>query len=288
MRQTPILGISITIMSGQSDMRIKLSIAQMNIQVGKPEANSAKVQEFAKTAAERGSTLLLLPELWSSGYDLENRSLHADVLGEGLFAWMSFLAKKFRLYIGGSLLERHNDQVYNTFVLYQPTGALAGLYRKIHLFRLMNEHLWLSAGESLALGELALPGVTNPVQAGLAICYDLRFPEMFRAYALAGAELILLPAEWPKSRSTHWKTLLRARAIENQCFLIGANCCGVSNGETFAGASAIINPWGEASIEGGENEELFTAEINLDEVYEARAKIPILTDRRPGLYTLDR
>ena len=120
--------------------------------------------------------------------------------------------------------------------------------------------------------------------AGLAICYDLRFPELFRRYALEGARLMILPAAWPHPRRMHWRTLLRSRAIENQCFVAACNRVGTADDVSFFGSSAVIDPWGETLIEGGETEALLTVRIDLDTVEATRAKIPIFADRRPELY----
>ncbi len=135
------------------------------------------------------------------------------------------------------------------------------------------------AGERATLAKL--PWGT----AGLAICYDLRFPELFRGYALAGARLILLPAEWPHPRLAHWRTLLRARAIENQYFVAACNRVGADpNGTRFFGHSTLIDPWGEAIAEAGEEPCLLTATLDLAQVEEIRRKIPVFEDRRTDLY----
>jgi predicted amidohydrolase len=119
---------------------------------------------------------------------------------------------------------------------------------------------------------------------GLTICYDLRFPELFRRYALAGAKLIFVPAEWPHPRLMHWQTLLRARAIENQLFVVACNRVGVVGKTHFCGHSAVIDPWGETIVEGDESEMLLTAEIDLGLVDDVRQRIPIFADRRPEIY----
>ena len=119
---------------------------------------------------------------------------------------------------------------------------------------------------------------------GLAICYDLRFPEIFRTCAVEGAELILLVAEWPRQRIEHWKILLQARAIENQCFIAAVNKSGTSMGAALGGNSALINPMGEFLTLGGENEELLQATFDLDEVSKIRDWMPVFDDRRPGAY----
>jgi predicted amidohydrolase len=148
----------------------------------------------------------------------------------------------------------------------------------MHLFRLMAEEKYLAPGEAATLAD------TPWGKIGMAICYDLRFPELFRRYALGGAQLILVPAEWPHPRRAHWQTLLRARAIENQCFVAACNRVGTTGNSTFFGASAVIDPWGETLIEGGEAEMILTVTIDLALVDSVRRRIPVFEDRRPELY----
>jgi omega-amidase len=262
-----------------------LSLAQMSIREGDPEANLATAREMAVMAVERGSDLLLLPELWGSGYDLSRSDRHATPLDEGLFAEMAAMAREHGMWVGGSLLGYPESAIagqqrpWNLFALYDPDGKRAAHYGKLHLFRLMHEEQWLAAGSSPTL-------VAGPWgEAGLAVCYDLRFPELFRHYALAGARLILLPSEWPHPRLEHWRTLLRARAIENQCFVAASNRAGADDrGTRFLGHSVVLDPWGEAVVEGGEEPDLLTATIDLNQVDTVRAKIPVFEDRRVDLY----
>jgi omega-amidase len=262
-------------------MKLNLSLGQMDVQLGQPEANLARVSAWTEEAARRGSALVLFPELWSTGYDLENWQQHASPPGEGMFPRLAALARQHHIALGGSVLEVRNGKAYNAFALFDAEGALSATYRKTHLFRLMDEEKWLAPGEGLEMVE-AEWGLT-----GLGVCYDLRFPELFRHYALRGARLVLLPAEWPARRAYHWQTLLRARAIENQMFLAGVNRVGESKGEVFGGGSAVIDPWGEAVVEGGSAETLLTAEIDLDQVDAVRSRIPVFQDRRPEIYGLD-
>jgi predicted amidohydrolase len=258
---------------------MQLSLGQMHLHLGETETNFARVREWTAEAARRGSALVVFPELWPTAYDLENWPRHADVLGEGMFARLSELARTNRIAIASSVLEKKDGRAYNTFALYDARGELIATYRKVHLVPMLDEPKWLAAGDALTLVE-AEWGMT-----GLGICYDLRFTEMWRRYALGGARLMLLPAEWPARRAYHWQTLLRARAIENQVFVAACNRVGESKGETFAGKSAVIDPWGEALVEGGaENEALLTAEIDLARVEDIRARIPVFKDRRPDLY----
>lgn len=258
-------------------MKVTISLAQTNIQLGLPERNLELASSAILEAASRGSQLVLLPELWSTGYDLENGSVHAQN-NIHLLEKLQYLSTQHSLYIGGSFLLSDKDLVYNTFVLLSPAGERT-IYRKIHLFRLMNENRWLQPGDRLA--QAALPFG----QCGLSICYDLRFPEIFRCYALGGAQILLLAAEWPLARVEHWKTLTRARAIENQVFVAAVNSVGVTGPETFGGSSVILSPSGEALAEADASQEtLLTTEIDLDDVAKIRSQIPIFEDRRPDIY----
>jgi len=260
-------------------MGLKISLGQMNISLGKPDENLAKARRMTSDAAKRGSDIIIFPELWSTGYDLENAALYSAPTDRGIFAEMSALAKEYSIHILGSCLSLLSpDQFGNTAVFFDPSGVILGEYSKIHLFRLMNEHKYLTAGDHLTLVE------TKWGKIGLAICYDLRFPELFRAYALAGAKAVFLPAEWPYPRLTHWQTLLRARAIENQMYMIACNRIGKSGDTRFFGHSCIIDPWGEIILEAGGDEELLTAEIEMDRVQQARSRIPVFEDRRPEAY----
>lgn len=259
-------------------MKLTISLGQMDVELGNPARNLETAQAFVEEAERRGSHLLVLPELWSTGYDLENAADYATSTAEGIFAQIGRLATKHHLHILGSCLAQHNGGIANTLVWHGRQGEIMGEYSKLHLFRLMDEEKYLVAGQKPVLVE------SEWGMAGLSICYDLRFPELFRRYALAGAQMVFVPAEWPHPRLAHWQTLLRARAIENQLFVIACNRVGSSKNTPFFGHSCIIGPWGETIIAAGEQEILLTAEIDLSQVAEARQRIPILSDRRPEVY----
>jgi omega-amidase len=261
-------------------MELRVAIGQMDIALGDPIANLKTVQDLAGRAAAEHAELLVLPELWGSGYDLGRADELADELHTGLFASVVALARHHRLAICGSLLEwePEEERAYNTATFYDAAGAMRGRYRKIHRFGLMNEDQYLGAGDEAPI--LA----TSWGEWALAICYDLRFPELFRRYALEGARVIVLPSEWPVQRIDHWRTLLRARAIENQCFIVACNRVGSDRANTFGGYSAVIDPWGAVVVEGDGNEALLHATLNLDLVDEVRSRIPVWNDRRPELY----
>lgn len=259
-------------------MKTKISLAQLHICGGEPDQNLKTAVQMVESAARSGSQFILFPELWSTGYDLANASRLA-LRSPEILAELSRLSSQNQIYIGGSLLEAVGQKLYNTFSWIAPAAAEIPTYRKIHLFRLMDEEKWLAAGDALQ----AVPAPWG--QTGLAICYDLRFPELFRRYAVQGAHGLALSAEWPARRVAHWQTLLKARAIENQCFVFGTNCVGPVFNEQFGGCSAAVTPWGEVLVEGSPtNEELLTAEIDTEVLEQARSFLPVFQDRRPDLY----
>ena len=266
-----------------TDHPLTISLLQIDCLLGDPAANFAQVEPLLAGAAQQGSNLVLLPELWSTAYALDRAAELAAPLAQtsgddGWFGQVAKLAKRYGVWVGGSLLEERDGRQYNCFALYRADGTLAGAYRKVHLFRLMQEEQYLAAGEE------AVTVATPWGLVGLAICYDLRFPELFRRYALAGARLMLVPAEWPHPRQAHWRTLLRARAIENQCFVAACNRIGETGTNRFFGGSSIIDPWGETLIEGGEAAMSLTATIDMALVPQVRARIPVFADRRPEIY----
>ncbi len=266
-------------------MEIKIALAQMAVAVGEPERNWATAQAMAAEAASQGAGLLMLPELWPTGYDLDRVEAHAAPLDQGAFAHMAELAHRHRLYVVGTALEAHPaGRPFNTAALYGPDGGRLGAYRKVHLWAPLGETEYMSAGDALPLFDLPWGRVA------LAICYDLRFPELWRRYALAGAELILIPAAWPARRIEHWRLLLRARAVENQLCVVGCNRAGGGvdiPDDRFGGHSAAVDPWARVLVEGDGEPGLFVAELDLNEVARSRRLFPFLRDRRPEVYHLD-
>jgi len=260
-------------------MRLKVSLAQIDIISGKPEANLKKAEGLIAEAASRGSSLVCLPEMWTTGFEWTYIDSNYSLQGPVIEA-ISEMANRYKIFINGSLLTKNQqDRPTNTSILFGPSGDILATFDKVHLFPLIGEDLHLTPGSSLTLVD-TLWGPT-----GLAICYDLRFPELFRAYGVAGAKVVLLSAAFPHSRVQHWQTLIRARAIENEYFMIATNRVGKEGDTVFGGSSAVIDPWGEVIIEGKVDEEgLIDAEIDLAMVDEVRLRIPVYKARRPEVY----
>ncbi len=259
-------------------MQIHVALAQIDIHLGTPAKNLVTVQQSAITAARQGADLLVLPELWSTGYDLARATELADAPGTGIYAALADMARTRKIAIAGSTLARRNGLPTNTATLYSADGTLLASYDKLHLFGLMSEDAYLAPGSTLTLFDVSWG------TGALAICYDLRFPELFRTYALRGAGIIIVPAEWPHPRLEHWRTLVRARAIENQCFVIAVNRVGQDLNNRFCGHSLVVDPWGEILVEGGEEPELLTATLDLSLVETVRSRMDVLHNRRPDLY----
>ena len=255
---------------------LTVAAVQFNIRLGDIEANWQAAAAGLRRAAAQGAKLAVLPEMWSSGYDYRQLAALATHTPE-LLTRLQALSAELGLTIVGSLAERDGDKVCNTaWVIDQ--GAIIGKYRKLHLFSTMGEDRFLHAGEHYLVVE------TSAGRLGIAICYDLRFPELFRRMALDGAEIICLPAEWPKPRQEHWRTLLRARAIENQLFVVAANCCGVQGKLDFFGMSLLLSARGEVLAEAGEVDQCLVAALDFAEMEEYRQQIPCYRDRRPEIY----
>lgn len=259
---------------------LTIALAQMDVPKGCPDRNVARARQFAAQAHEAGADLLLLPELWLHGYDLERGDKWAAPLGEGGFAEMASMAREFEVHVVGSILERHTDGVSNTAVLYSPRGELLGFYRKMHLFRLMQEHRYLTPGTHATICR------TPWGPTGLGICYDLRFPELFRTMALAGAELFVIPAQWPVKRIEAWLLLARARATENELIVAACNRVGSDGDVSFPGRSIVADPWGNTIVEGDDQERLLIARADLREIEKARRYLTVYKDRRPAAYVV--
>ncbi|MDO3408298.1 carbon-nitrogen family hydrolase [Saccharibacillus sp. CPCC 101409] len=257
----------------------KITCIQHNVIFGNPEANYKAFEQQIETAMKGGPDILVLPELWTTGYDLERLNEIAEDDAARSKAFLAELARKHNVHlIGGSAAKRTEEGVFNTLLAYDREGRQIAEYNKAHLFQLMDEHLHLQAGRET--GDFELDGVKT---AGV-ICYDIRFPEWIRLHAAAGAEVLFVVAQWPVERLSHWRALLTARAIENQCWVVGCNRSGTDPDHDFAGSSMIINPLGDIVAEAGKNDELLSAEIDTSETAEARGHIPVFEDRRTELY----
>lgn len=274
-------GVNSDMTEAKSAQKLRVALVQMDVAIGEPETNFARLSELLERCvrAERKPDLIVFPEMWNTGYALDRIRDIADRGGERTSAFVSAFCRKHGVnVIAGSVAELDGDRVRNTMFAFDREGGRVADYSKIHLFRLMDEEKYLHPGDKL--GRLQIDGVP----AGMMICYDIRFPELTRKLALDGAKLLIVPAEWPHPRLHHWRTLLMARAIENQMYVVACNRVGVSGTTSFFGHSLVIDPWGEIVVEGDETEAILTAELDLAAVDKVRSTIPVFADRRPELY----
>lgn len=261
---------------------MKIAIYQMEILPGNPEGNMRKVNEWIQKEVESSQPdVVVLPEMWTTSYTLEEIHLQADRNGEMVIPFLQTLAKSHDVNIvGGSFANNVDGKIYNTAVVIDRQGEVVYQYDKVHLVPMLNEPKYLAGGEKVPeVFEL------DGVKVGLIICYDLRFPEIIRPLALEGAEVLFIVAEWPDARIHHWKNIQVTRAIENQMFVVSCNNVGVNGNDTFGGTSMVVNPWGETLLEGTEsNEESLVTSIDVNEASAAREKVPVFTSRVPHLY----
>lgn len=255
---------------------------QFDVSPGDVAANRAAMRAGIDEAVAAGAQLCVLPELWSTSFLGQfDDELIADA--EDAEHELADLSRTHGLIVIGSTLERTGDGVFNTAHVWQRGERLAS-YRKIHLFSPNLEHRRHRAGDTPCLVDTELG------RLGILICYDLRFPELARTYFHGGAELLVVPGQWPEARAQHWRTLLRARAIENEVFVIGCNRTGQEpsqrNGEpmAFPGDSRIIDPTGEVLAAGAGDAGAVVATLELRKARTMRRILPIERDQRPSVY----
>jgi omega-amidase len=253
-------------------MNLSISLAQLQVASGDFQLNTSRAMDFISRAVNSNSEIIIFPELWTAGFDYSDCHSYSQANFEFLKNLQRTVDEK-GIAIGGSYLIEEDQKFFNQFILLQP-GLPRLTYKKIHLFHLMEEDVHLSPGDRISI---------YPTRWGslcLAVCYDLRFPEMFRLAREKGSDLVIMSAGWPKPRIDHWKTLIRARAIENQCFFAAVNCVGGDEKAPFGGQSAVIGPWGETIAEAdGQEQNLIQAVIDLDEVSRVQEKYPFFEDR---------
>lgn len=257
---------------------MRIALVQMLITAGDVVANRARGLALAAEAAARAD-VVVLPELWTTGYALRQvAELAEDEAGPTLAGVRDLAARHCVTVVAGSLPLRHGDGIYNEAVVIGPGGETVADYAKLHLFSMTGEERFFAAGDRRCVFDL------GGIRAGLVICYDLRFPELFRSLTLDGAQIIFVPSEWPTARADAWQTLVRARAMENQVFFCAVNCVGEHRGSPFFGHSLIIGPGGEMIAEGGTEEAIVYGEIDPDAVSRAREAMKVWQDRRPEVY----
>lgn len=242
---------------------------------GDDESLADRVDRVSQLVVDqRGADLVVLPELWPhGGFAYDRWADLAEPFDGPTHKKMAEAARAIGATVhAGSFVERDGEgRLFNTSLLLGADGAVLAAYRKIHLFGFgEGEPALMSAGGD----------VVTHAGVGLATCYDLRFPELFRALVDRGAELVLVPAAWPAKRVAHWRLLAQARAVEDQCFVVACNTAGEHAGVPMGGHSLVVDPWGTVLAEAGDGQEVLDVEVDLESVRKTRASFPVLRDRR--------
>jgi predicted amidohydrolase len=268
---------------------VKVAAVQLNSSADQV-ANMAHADRLTRAAAADGAKLIVLPEKWTAmGSERELRD-GAETLDGAAIGWARAIARELGIdLVAGSILERVAGQskLANTSVHIGPQGELMASYRKIHMFdvevdgRTYCESALEEPGEEIVLSHTA-----DGVELGLSICYDLRFPELYRILAVRGARILTVPAAFTLATTRdHWETLVRARAIENQAFVIAANQVGEHpSAQRSGGRSMIVDPWGVVLAQAPDAESYIVAELDLESQLAIRARLPSLANRRPEAY----
>ena len=257
---------------------VVVGVVQYDVVEGGLESNLTRAFQGLMKLSEAGCHLAVLPEMWSCGFDNEHLGAMARETPEILARLQAFAARE-KMVVAGSLPEEVDGAVVNTLYVVDRDGEVKGAYRKLHLFSPTGEDNHFAAGSEAVVAD------TSIGRLGLMICYDLRFPELARGLVLEGAEILVVPAQWPAARLFHWETLLRARAMENQCFVVGANRVGRSGNLIYKGASQVISPLGDELAHGGSADGEVVGVMESKSMTTARENVPCLEERRPMCYS---
>ncbi len=253
---------------------MKLGLVQYNPKWEDKLANQEKIIELIRNL-ETNPDFLIFPEMSLTGFtmNVEQGEIFDLQLSETL-KFFSNLSKIYSVNSIAGFIEKDGDKFFNTLFVIDREGNIRAKYRKIHLFSFAAENKHYQAGEKLVSVEI------ENIKIGLSICYDLRFPELFRFYAKERVDLIVNIANWPDSRIEHFVHLLKARAIENQCFVAGVNRVGYGKKDYYDGRSSIFDPLGNEIVSVKDEEKIIIAEIDLRLIEEVRRKFPFLNDIR--------
>ncbi|MFG3198148.1 carbon-nitrogen family hydrolase [Streptomyces sp. NPDC048208] len=259
---------------------MRASLIQIRVDEGESVAER-RLRAAELVRAQAGADLVVLPELWTTGaFAYDTFATEAEPLEGPTHEAMAEAARDAGVWLhAGSIPERDPDgTLYNTALVFSPSGELAVSYRKIHRFG-------FDQGEAVLMGAGREPVTVRLPQTtvGLATCYDLRFPELFRTLTDAGSETLVVSAGWPERRRAHWTLLAQARAVENQAYVLACGTAGTHAGVPQAGHSIVVDPWGEVLAEAGADEEVLTVEFDPAKVAATREQFPALKDRVLGL-----
>jgi predicted amidohydrolase len=264
----------------------KIAVAQWPVAAAK-DLNLDRAAAFLRRAAEEGAALGVLPEMFSTPYDLAAMRAGAEDGDGPTLRRIRSAAREYRIHVvAGSFPQRRGDRCFNISYLVDPGGEVLGSHAKVHLFDVDLDTVKVKESEVFAAGERPLVVDLPFCRLGVAICYDLRFPEVFRFFEDQGVEVVALPAAFSRTTGrAHWHVLLRARAVDHQAF-VAAACPAPVEGSGYVayGHSLIADPWGDILAEAGEGEEMVTARLSAEKLEKVRRELPVLKHRRPDLY----
>jgi len=269
--------------------RLRVTCVQLNAGPVKAD-NLVRAEQLVAEAAATGADLVVLPEKWNAYGSAERMQAAAEPLdgGETVAAMADWARRHAISIVGGSITEARagRDKSSNTSVVFDPSGEIVAVYRKIHLFDVEVGGLVYRESDAEEPGDETVVSEVEGWPVGLTVCYDLRYPELYRALAVAGAEILTVPAAFTLSTGRdHWELLLRARAVENQCFVVAANQWGrAEGGKESYGRSLIVDPWGVVLAQAPDEDCVVTAELDRARLREIRRTLPSLANRRPAAY----
>jgi predicted amidohydrolase len=261
---------------------MKIAVAQISCSLGDPEANLSKVHDFSRTARDVGAELIVFPEMTDTGYSMSVIQKHAGHWKSGFVPGLQEIASDLFIAIVSGVSERDESSIYNSQVLVDAKGDIVAKYRKTHLYAVapVEEQTCFAPGKAFASFAFC------DMRFGFSICYDLRFPEMYRKLVTEqNVDAFILSSAWPFPRIEHFRTLAIARAIENQSYVIASNRVGKDDNLWFCGSSAIIDPRGVViAAASADREELIQADISEELVLSVRSRVESFAHRRPDLY----
>jgi predicted amidohydrolase len=262
--------------SGENSV-IRVCSAQIAGIFEDPETTLSKADLFIRHAAGSGASLICFPEQFATGWDPLSEK-NTETLDGRIVSALAKSAKKNSIAVLGSFREAASPRPKNTAIVFDSDGRILAAYSKMHLFSPGKEDLVFSPGSELGMFRL------GPLTCGIAICYDLRFPELFRLYAERGVQVVFVPAAWPARRIRHWELFLSARAVENQIYVIGVNTTGTTPVDTYSGVSMTVDPQGTILARATDAEQILFADLRVSDVHTARESLPVERDRRCALY----
>jgi predicted amidohydrolase len=249
---------------------MKIGLVQYNPAWEDKTYNKKQIENLLKSFNEKIS-LLIFPEMTLTGFTMQAKKFAELPDGES-FKYFAGIAAKLNSDLMAGIIEEKEDNYYNTLIHISSSGELAASYRKMHPFSVSTENIYFQRGKKI------VTSAVKNFKAGLSICYDLRFPELYRYYAKERVDILINIANWPVERIDHWRTLLKARAIENQCYSVGVNRTGNDPKLRYNGFSSVYDPSGNEIISVESREGIFITDISAENVRDIREKLPFLND----------